>query len=237
MAQEPIEIKVNVAGDVGQAVAGLELGEGAAREIYFLEDLTPGLASRHPLLTAGVVLRLRRGSDGDGDSTVKLRPCRRSALTADWLEPWEKKEEHEEYRIEGDWTASRRVLAASLVHDLSASILGPSLDEPAPLFSTRQLELLQACAAIRINLSTLDVLGPIAATRWTKIAVGPVKKVNAERWRVGPLDFLELSLRVDRDDAPTALAELTVAALRAGLTLDDRPASKTEQVLDVLAEG
>ena len=235
MAQEPIEIKVNVAGDVGQAAAGLGLGEGAPREIYFLEDMTPGLASRHPLLTAGVVLRLRRESDGDGDSTVKLRPCRRSALTADWSEPWEE-EDHEEYRIEGDWTAARRVLAASLVHELSAPILGAGLDEPAQLFSTRQLELLQACASIRINLSTLDVLGPITATRWTKITVGSVKKVNAERWRVGPLDFLELSLRIDRDEAPTALAELTFAALRAGLTLDDRPASKTEQVLDVLAE-
>jgi hypothetical protein len=62
-----------------------------------------------------------------------------------------------------------------------------------------------------------------------------VKKVNAERWRVGSLDFLELSRRVDADEAAAAIAELTLAVLDAGLVLDTSSASKTEQVLDALA--
>lgn len=233
MAQQPIEIKVNVAGAVEAAIESLSLDEGAAREICFAEDLTPGLSSPFPLFAAGVVLRLRREADGSGDSTVKLRPCRRSQLTSEWSEP-AGEDDKWEYRIEGDWAGSRHVLAASFVNELGAADLAAGLKDPVRAFASQQLALIEACAAIRINIAALTVLGTISATRWTKIKVGSVRKVNAERWQVGSLDFLELSRRVDQDEAATAQAELVGAALKAGLTIDSSAASKTEQVLEVL---
>jgi len=234
VAAEPVEIKINVAGAVDAAVDVLSLDDGEARDIYFAEDTTPGLASSHPLLAAGVVLRLRREADGAGDTTAKLRPCRRSQLMARWSADTKDDDDHWVYRIEGDLTGSRRVLAASLVQDLSATELAAGLGDPARAFG-RQTSFLDDCAAVRVNLAALTMLGPVRATKWSKIKVGSVKKVNAERWRVGSLDFLELSRRVDADEAAAALAELTLAVLKAGLMLDTSSASKTEQVLDALA--
>src|SRR4051812_22044062 len=102
---DQVEIKVNVAGELDPLVRDLQLRDGTPRQIFFYEDLTPGLASRHPLLDAGVVLRLR--SDRKGvNSTVKLRPCRRSQLVS----PWEVDaavEDEWEYRIEADWSGHR----------------------------------------------------------------------------------------------------------------------------------
>jgi hypothetical protein len=233
VAQEPVEIKVNVAGAVPAAIGLLSLDEGEPREIYFVEDLTPGLSSAFPLLAAGVVLRLRVEADGSGDSTVKLRPCRRSQLARDWSEPAAEKNDWE-YRIEGDWTGARHVLAASYVKELAAADLAAGVQDPVQAFVRKQLDFIEACAPIRINLAALTVLGPIAATRWTKIDVGSVGKVNAERWQIGALDFLELSRKVDADEAELAQAELSYAAVRAGLAIDRSSASKTEQVLEVL---
>jgi len=233
VAEEPIEIKVNIAGAVPEAIKLLSLDRGKAREISFVEDLTPGLSSPFPLFTAGVVLRLRREADGSGDSTVKLRPCRRSQLAAEWSEPAEV-DGNWEYRIEGDWAGSRHVLAASFVKELAENDLQAGLKDPVDAFSPKQLAFLVACAAIRINLAPLTVLGTVTATRWTKIKVGSVDKVNAERWQVGSLDFLELSVRVDQDDAAAAQDELVSAARKGGLSIDSSVASKTEQVLEVL---
>jgi hypothetical protein len=41
--EEPVEVKVNVAGEVPRALNTLGLAVGAARSIWFLEDLNPGL--------------------------------------------------------------------------------------------------------------------------------------------------------------------------------------------------
>ena len=113
---DPIEIKVNIAGKVDDALTALGLEKGESREVWFLEDLTEGVRPPLPLLSAGVILRLRRRKNKE-DSTVKLRPCRRSQL----ISPWDVKpaEDSDDYRVEGDWSRTRRVLAASYVADLS----------------------------------------------------------------------------------------------------------------------
>src|SRR6478609_6294828 len=54
VAAESVEIKINMAGAVDAAIDALSLDDGEAREIYFAEDTTPGLASTHPLLAAGI---------------------------------------------------------------------------------------------------------------------------------------------------------------------------------------
>ena len=233
MPDEPVEIKVNLA-QPAEAVQTLQLPDGEPRRIYFLEDQTPGLASRYPLLTAGVVLRLRAEADGAGDCTVKLRPCRRTQLVDEWRVT---DDTHEDwtYRIEGDWTGDKRVLSASLVTDLTANEIAAALTAPEKAFSARQLNFLRACTGLPLEPASLTVLGPVAATKWSKVRVGDVRKVNAERWQVGGLDFFELSRKVDGGEAAAALAELATAAVSSGLTLDTDLRSKTEQVLDTLA--
>lgn len=234
MPNQPVEIKVNLAKPA-EAVNTLQLTDGEPRRIYFLEDQTPGLVSRYPLLTAGVILRLRTEVDGAGDCTIKLRPSRRTQLVDEWRvtddtnDGWT-------YRIEGDWTGDRRVLSASLVTELAANGIAAALAAPQAALSARQLRFIRACTGLPLEPAALTVLGPVTATKWSKVRVGDVRKINAERWQVGGLDFLELSRKVDSSDAPAALAELETAAVSSGLTLDADLRSKTEQVLDELAD-
>jgi len=234
---EPVEIKINVAGDVSSALDTLGLSDGRPRSIWFLEDLTPGLPSPHPLLAAGLILRLRINDDRRGDSTVKLRPCRRSQLSGRWTQADEKKDEWE-YKIEGDWAGPRRVLAASLVStvppgDLSAVAAGA---DPSAAFDPLQSEFLSDAGPIRVNVGALVALGPIAATRWKKVDLDGLE-VTAERWIVGPLDFLELSIRVEpgEGDPVKQQAAFEDAVVGHHLAIATDKNSKTQMVLEHLA--
>ncbi len=229
-----IEIKVNVAGGVDRALGQLGLRGGEPRAVWFFEDLTPGLTSTHPLLDAGIVLRLRIEDDGTGDSTVKLRPCRGSQLVAPWIES--DRGERWEYAVEGDWSGSRQVLAASLRYALPATALADALRRPGAAFRRRQREFLTACSSLRVNLDALTPLGAVTASRWKNVELPGVDGVGAERWQVGRLDFLELSVRAEPDEAERVQARFERAVSRAGLTIGGEPrANKTELVLAELA--
>ena len=108
----PIEIKANIEGRVGQALATLgDPVPETKRQIWFAEDRS-GLQAGGQLnmLSRGIILRIRSG-EGPDDSTAKLRPVDAEQLTKQWSEPF--KQEPLKYRIEGDWSGDRHVLAAS----------------------------------------------------------------------------------------------------------------------------
>jgi hypothetical protein len=236
-----VEIKVSLAeSEVEKAVRALHLDEdGKHRSIGFIEDNTVGASL--PLFRQGIVLRVRQmedEGDDEDDSTVKLRPCRWSQLTSDWLD----KEAGDGWklRVEQDWAGTRRVLAASCVSDLPEGRIASVRNEEEPpvrrLFSEGQEQFLSDCAGMQINLDALTLLPPIAATRWEDVEIDDVKDIVVERWKVGNLDFLELSLKKDAvEKAKQAQAELELAMTRLGLERDDEQKSKTEQVLAYLA--
>jgi hypothetical protein len=231
----PVEIKVNVAGPVQDALTILGLDGGAERRIWFLEDVTPGLDPSLPLLNAGVVLRVRSGTSAD--STVKLRPCRLTQLTPDWTEDFQDKDGDEfEYRVEEDWAGPRRSLAASAVQDLDPGLVTAVTDDeanPETLFGKKQRRFLRDCADLRINLDALALLGPVRATKWKNIAIGDFE-TNLERWQAGTLDFLELSIRV-KDDPEPQQRGFEGAVRDLGLVIDDDREPKTRRVLAELA--
>ena len=66
------------------------------------------------LIDAGVIAEVRLDHSGSTSSTLKLRPCRPGQLNAFWSEF--RRSAHHELRVEGDWVAGRRVVAASLIH-------------------------------------------------------------------------------------------------------------------------
>lgn len=244
---DPIEIKVNIAGDVDRALAALGLGEGEPREVWFLDDLTDGARPPLPLLNAGIVLRLRRkgggGKAGDRagnkpkeDSTVKLRPCRRSQL----ISPWDARPaEDSDYRIEGDWSRTSHVLAASYVSELAPGDIADALDggHLAKAFTGPQRAFLSDCGAVAVALSGVTALKPIASRVWKDFTLGAVEHVDAERWTVAGLDFLELSIRVTtgEGDAVKQQFVLAEAVLERGLEFDDSDAPKTVRVMRRLA--
>jgi hypothetical protein len=236
---EPVEIKVTVAGSIPGAISALDLGEPSSRRsICFLEDRTPGLPTALPLLDAGVILRLRQEHGGTDDSTVKLRPCRRSQLTRAWRR--EAEGPQWTYRIEQDWAGQRQVLAASCTADLEHGLLPAAAKRQtgwAGMLNGRQEQFLTDCADLRVDVDDLVALGPIAAVRWKKFNLGNYE-VIAEQWTVKDLDFLELSIR--EDDGPKQAAATQAgfeAALRKRkISVSDEVETKTRTVLERLAD-
>jgi hypothetical protein len=241
---DPIEIKINIAGDVDTTLQtlGLDRQPGRSGEIWFLDDTTEGARPALPLLTSGIILRLRRPrTHGEEEnSTVKLRPCRRSQLVGEWQNPLHKDDKAVKYRIEGDWSSKRRVLAASCVTDRKPGSISRALGAHgcvSDLFSKRQRDFLSACTDIRLTIDGMTALGPIASTRWRNIDLADVKDVAAERWTAAGLDLLELSIRTEAGADAAALRQklLEKEVLARGLQFDESEEPKTERVLKRLA--
>jgi hypothetical protein len=77
-------------------------------------------------------------------------------------------------------------------------------------FTHAQRDFLTEWGEIRVALTGVTALGPIASKQWKDLSVGGVPDVAAELWTVAGLDFLELSIRVTaaaRDAAKQQSAE------------------------------
>jgi len=238
---DSVEIKITVAGtQVKRALEAFELAPtGRSLGIYFCEDVTRGVSTTStPLLDLNVVLRARDKHCEGTDSTVKLRPCRRSQLTDQWLDGTDGARK---IKIEADWAGTRKVLSASFTADLPdgriAHVHNGSKALPS-LFSADQERFLKDCAGIRVNIEALTLLGPVTAWRWGPIKIRPPEpelELLAERWTVDDtIDFLELSVRVAPADAETTRLALEELARRRALPLDPDQETKTRRVLEHL---
>lgn len=238
MRIDDVEIKVTFAkGQVEDAIRALELPAGHQPwQIYFCEDVTEGVSPGTPLLDAGVILRARDKSSGASDTTVKLRPCRRSQLTDHWLATT--KIGDQELKLEADWAGDRQVLAASLSADRADDFVAhavPDGRDVTDLYTVEQRDFVQDCAPVSVNLATLTVLPAVRAVRWKTVEAAPAGlDLRAERWTVGDLDFLELSTVAALDEAPARQAALSAYVRSVGLPVAADQEAKTGQVLRVL---
>ncbi|MFX0578271.1 hypothetical protein [Nocardia nepalensis] len=239
----PIEIKVNLDGDVAEALTRLECTGRSAidRRIWFAEPRPTGPDTAPTLLSSRIVIRLRSGENDD--LTVKLRPCLPSQLVGRWTTPFT---DHAlRYRIEEDWNAQRHVLSASAVSDRpagslrEATLLGVDV---TTVLDSAQRQLLVSCTPPGVAVDRLLAMGPIVSTKWTKVRVGDLE-VDAERWTIADLDLLELSLRVTpehgeshsevRNRALDRQRRFEAAVRRRGLHIATGD-TKTQQVLAAL---
>lgn len=233
---EPVEIKLTIDAYVDRAVGELCRGPSVSgRYVYFLDDITPGIKPALPLFEAGVVLRLRTNTSEKDDSTVKLRPCRRSQLSQAWASAWKRGDVR--FRIEQDWSTSSRSLAASCTAKSPSGTIRDLVEDAARLkeaFAEPQHAYLAECTNLRLFLDGLTVLGPITATTWEETRIdGAV----AERWTVGTLDFLELSIRCEDPSAAPARQAAFERSVRDLAEPSSSAESKTSRVLRHLAEN
>jgi hypothetical protein len=247
---DTIKIKVTIAGaEVGTALAAFGLARWAARgfagsaarsrEIFFCEQ--PSTLGLLPLLDDAIILRIRRQRGGPGDVTVKLRPCRPGQLRGRWSAF--RRSAHHDLQVKGDWALDRRVVAASLRHGVPEDHLRQVLDsgaaDPARLFSGRQRRYLAECAATAPFLDDLCLLGPVVADQWR--LPEPPYDITAERWTVripgdpSGLDFLELSVTAEPDDAALVQPAFLASIRRRGLDPHAFQQTKTRHVLQRLA--
>jgi len=94
---------------------------------------------------------------------------------------------------------------ADLCHDLVSAgwdELAAGQRPAGDLLTHRQVEFLGGCAANAVNLEAVTTLPAISAVRWKTVPVASEGMgLRAERWTVGRLDFLELSLVASVDEA------------------------------------
>jgi hypothetical protein len=235
---DAVEIKVTFSGpaaDQATTVLGLR-GAGERRRVYFCEDRRVTDPATLRLLDARIILRIRRDPDGD-DATVKLRECFRDQLAPPpWLDVFS--DGKHKFKVEQDWAGPRKVLSASLVAKRDPGRLDDVLaarESPRTLFSDRQRQFLADCAGTDVDLDAVTLLGPVRVGKWDTTTWSGFE-VDAERWTVDPLDFLELSIRVDPDRAGTAQAGFEAALRDAGIGADPVQETKTRLVLRRLAE-
>jgi hypothetical protein len=240
MHPKSAEIKLTVTeSQVELALALLPLPVDSDQwQIFFCEDVSRGVSAATPLLDVGVVLRARKkANDPDpDDSTIKLRPCRRSQLANRWLAA----HDVDGFKVEADWAGSRKVLAASYTADLGKARLDDVRDgakEVSSLFTKEQTSFLAACSVVPVNLDAVTLLPPVGAVRWQPFQeplAGQTWDLRAERWTVDALDFLELSIVAKIDDAAPVQAAFESFVRSRGLAIHDSQETKTRRVLEHL---
>ncbi|MFE0648500.1 hypothetical protein ACFVZH_07930 [Streptomyces sp. NPDC059534] len=243
----PVEIKVNIEGDVSSALTALGGSHGPLmmRRIWFAEDRDGVAQGRVVLLEGGVIVRIRTGG-GPDDLVVKLRPCVREQLVGRFEKAFEV--ERVKYKIEEDWSRNARVLAASLTHTHQPGALAAAVEaggNPAASIDAVQDQFVHACAS-EVHLDGLVALGPIVSLKIEDVPLDDLE-VDLEVWSVGSMEFLEASTRVKpKDDeergdfidrADRRLRKLEEAVLERGVGLSGEPDSKTSRVLTALAQA
>jgi hypothetical protein len=231
---DAVEIKCTLSGSLDAAVASFHLDRDPdrEREIWFFDRLdAAGTAPQ--LLRAGVILRLRRKTEGRGETTLKLRPARAELLVGDFRAG--SGQFGENYSVEWDW-AHDQVLSASMDADVSrdtadAMVIPGGLTRAR--FSADQLRLLDEAGAPPPGaFDGLNAAGPIESARWDKIGVGQLAKLRAERWTYDDKQFLELSVQAaDLTEGEALRDALLDDVERRGLEPDPAGRSKTETVL------
>ncbi|MEO8222930.1 MAG: hypothetical protein ABI563_19365 [Specibacter sp.] len=236
---DAVEIKFNVdASGLPAAMEALELNDAEARHrtIYFFEDLTgsDGPAGL-PLLTNGIILRLRGNNGHRGDVTVKLRPCGGDQLTRRWLKA--DKGDGWSFRVESDWAGPNQTTSASLEAKIAEDAVDAVLMQGSGIpLVPEQGRFLEDCARVRVDQSQLTPLGPIGGTKWDLTLKG--QEIAAEQWVVGDrLRFLELSIRVTPEEAPVAQQALEKLLRKCRIDLDSVHETKTRLVMEYLASA
>jgi hypothetical protein len=220
------ELKVTVDRDAVEGVAdylGLASDLAEQRAIWFYD--TPDLA----LFEAGAILRARKVTDDDDDSTAKLRP-----LTADQVDAALFQDEH--FKCETDWTPTSSVSSCSFGRTVDTGEIdevGDGERDIDSLFSSDQEEFLIAYGPA-FDWDELAPLGPVPAQVWKVEHDDLPGKMTAELWRLPFEDFLELSVKVPDDEAEDAFTDLLDWLSERNVPLSSTQETKTRRALEIL---
>jgi hypothetical protein len=237
-----VELKVSVKGDVDHALGklGIEEDKAKPRTIWFFEGVDPnGSPKELPLLHRGIIFRVRgKPGDADGESTLKLRGREGCLDPARWRHRIEELGvDPEDAKIEGDWAAKRRQVAASLDHKFEIGFDELVAKQPGQLERLRSRPQADLADQLLVELDELIALGPISARKWEAkhVKLDDRLEVEAEAWEIDAgLRFLELSTRVPIAKGPDTLQWLRGVVEGAGLSIDDDE-SKTQTALEHFA--
>jgi uncharacterized protein YjbK len=222
---EKVEFKVTVLSeDEPKVLALIGQTDGKERKVYFYDTKRLALKSR------ALVLRARL-TEGESESTVKLRPAHVENDNAAW-----RKIGKDERRVELDVVGLKQIDSVKVDRTLKrGALVGAGIAKS--LFSDQQETLIEAYGD-GITLEDLEVLGPVEARVWDKLQLGGLTHdVSIEEWAL-PNDthFYELSFKVKRNEASAASAAFEDALARLEIKVAGEQVAKTEQVLEFFAD-
>ena len=225
---DKVEFKGTVVdGDVA-AVEAMLARHGVASqdgEVYFYDTKKLALFDQAVLLRARVL-------GGDAESTVKLRPAATAVAAA-------ARAGNDKVKVELDIAGEKQSLSAKLDKKRGPGEIEAAAATPGTvpaLFSDKQRNLLALHAPGAPALDVLRVLGPVVARKWELPATGAFPyELAVEKWALdGATQFIELSIKVDRDQA--AKARMDFLRLLDDQQLHVTNEQKTPQVLRFFAD-
>jgi hypothetical protein len=232
-----VEIKVTLGAEMverGRQALRIGLAQAERRSIWFAERL-----ARHadpvglPLLSRGVIIRIRQREGEDDDATLKLRGpegCIDPDLWHGRTRSFGKRA-----KLEGDWAGKRHLLSASLDSKVESGRIEEVVVEPPQQVKRLLSEEQQALAEEwLLPLEEVQLLGPVRAAKW-RPGTGQLGDSAAELWEVGDrLRFLELSV-LAKDDPLGHQQRLDELVRSHSLEVDPEAETKTRTVLEHFA--
>jgi hypothetical protein len=232
-----VEIKVTLGGEMvdrGRQAFRIGLAQAERRSIWFAERLVRGGEPvALPLLSRGMIIRVRQREGEDDDATLKLRGPE-GCIDPDL---WRRRTRSfgKRAKLEGDWAGKRRLLSASLDGKVEGGrieeVIAGRPQQVKQLLSDAQRAL---AAEWLLPLDQVRLLGPVRAAKW-RPGTGQLGDIAAELWEAGDrLRFLELSVLAE-DDPVGHQQRLEETVRRHSLEVDPEAETKTRRVLEHFA--
>jgi hypothetical protein len=225
-APSKVEFKLTVLPTDVWKLPGLLAGaKPVQRKVYFYD--TPELA-----LDKNELVVRARVTNGDEDSTVKLRP-----VPAVVPPPWS---EEKDVEIELDIVGTKETPSAKLDDKPNPGEIEEverRTRKLSKLFNKAQEALIAAALPDATELDDLKVLGPITALKWELEPNGFPYELAVEEWTItdGP-HFIELSFKVAPGDKRKAQQAFDALVDGHGIGRSHEQVSKTQIALEHFAK-
>jgi hypothetical protein len=217
-----VEVKLLLSTTETQtAIASLKVGKETTGRVYFFDT------SSLDLLSQGVIVRLRQGSDND--FTVKLRLPNGKRLH-------DPSGGSEDFKCEVDLNAGRPTLSYSIQSSYAGPRIAETGNDISSLLTAGQEKLLQE-AQVSVDWSRVRRIADIKATDWQTKAQPRFKKLTLELWEWPGGKILELSTGAGPDAGPSTYTELRQLVKAKGLSVSGSQRPKTTMVLEALTHA
>jgi hypothetical protein len=227
-----VEIKVTIIAEqeelVRKTVREQDL-EPVRRRVFFFDT------RKLELLDGDLVLRARVTRNGKDDSTVKLRPVDPAKIDRRW------KRDTEGFEIELDVVGDEPTCSAKLEETQERGEIDAVAGKKRrieKLFSGDQEDLIREYKPEAVSWDDLKVLGPIEVEKWEWNPPGFPHEVTIEEWVLpDKSDFLELSIKVDPEEAIEAGDAFRTLLVEHKLDPDGDSQAKTRWALAFFTRG
>ena len=204
---------------------GLDDDAGELRFVHFYDTLALDL------FDAGVILRARKIVGDDDDSTVKIRP-----LDAEDAEAWR---ETGDFKCEIDRTPTASVSSCSLSDRQGSAEIGlvaQGKRSIASLFDDAQEEFVATFGPDAPSFPDLVDLGAVETMVWKVESSQLDERMTFELWHLPDgSDILEVSIKVDAEDADDAIEDLLGYLDDHDLRVGEQQETKTRAAIEQLA--